>query len=84
MLPSRRSGSADAVPGSERSCALGRSAAGVRPAQLPLRWSCASGTRAAIAASALRSRLPQPVLRVDGGVADVLAALVHEPAASLL
>ena len=40
---------------------------------------CASGGRAAIAASALRARLPQPVLRVDGGVADVLAALAREP-----
>jgi rhodanese-related sulfurtransferase len=42
---------------------------------------CASGTRAAIAASALRARLRQPVLRLDGGVADVLAALVREPLA---
>jgi rhodanese-related sulfurtransferase len=47
----------------------------------PLAVVCASGARAAIAASALRARLPQPVLRVDGGVADVLAALAREPVA---
>jgi hypothetical protein len=40
----------------------------------------ASGVRAAIAASVLRARLPQAVLRVDGGVADVLAALERVPA----
>jgi hydroxyacylglutathione hydrolase len=39
------------------------------------------GGRAAIAASVVRARVPQPVLRVDGGVADVLAALVRELAA---
>ena len=45
----------------------------------PLAVVCASGGRAAIAASALRGRARQPVLRVDGGVADVLAALAQEP-----
>jgi rhodanese-related sulfurtransferase len=48
---------------------------------LPVAVVCASGARSAIAASALRGRLPQPVLRVDGGVADVLAALLREPVA---
>lgn len=47
---------------------------------LPVAVVCAAGARSAIAASALRSRLPQPVLRVEGGVADVLAALAREPA----
>ena len=47
---------------------------------LPVAVVCASGARAAIAASALRPRFPQPVLRVDGGVADVLAALARETA----
>ena len=51
-----------------------------RPSRhLPVAVVCASGGRAAIAASVLRARLPQPVLRVDGGVADVLAALAREP-----
>jgi hydroxyacylglutathione hydrolase len=50
--------------------------------RLPVVVVCASGARAAIAASALRARLPQPVLRLDGGVADVLAALACEPVAS--
>ncbi|MDX6598397.1 MAG: hypothetical protein QOE87_2284 [Gaiellales bacterium] len=50
-----------------------------RPSRnLPVAVVCASGGRAAIAASALRARLPQPVLRVDGGVADVLAALARQ------
>ncbi len=48
---------------------------------VPVAVVCASGARAAIAASALRERLAQPVLRLDGGVADVLAALAREPAA---
>jgi hydroxyacylglutathione hydrolase len=47
----------------------------------PLAVVCASGARSAIAASALRARLAQPVLRVDGGVTDVLAALAREPVA---
>ena len=51
-----------------------------RPSRnLPVAVVCASGARAAIAASALRARLPQVVLRVDGGVADVLAALARQP-----
>ena len=51
-----------------------------RPSRnLPVAVVCASGARAAIAASALRARLPQMVLRVDGGVADVLAALARQP-----
>jgi hydroxyacylglutathione hydrolase len=50
--------------------------------RLPLVVACASGARAAIAASVLRARLPQPVLRLEGGVADVLAALACEPLAS--
>jgi glyoxylase-like metal-dependent hydrolase (beta-lactamase superfamily II)/rhodanese-related sulfurtransferase len=48
---------------------------------LPLAVVCAAGTRSAIAASALRARLAQPVVRVDGGVADVLAALARVPVA---
>ncbi len=48
---------------------------------LPVAVACASGVRSAIAASALRGRLTQTVLRVDGGVADVLAALAREPVA---
>ncbi|HEY3613595.1 MAG TPA: rhodanese-like domain-containing protein, partial [Gaiellales bacterium] len=47
----------------------------------PLVVACASGARAAIAASVLRARLSRPVLRLDGGVADVLAALAREPVA---
>ena len=51
-----------------------------RPSRnLPVAVVCASGARAAIAASVLRARLPQEVLRVDGGVADVLAALARQP-----
>jgi hydroxyacylglutathione hydrolase len=69
-----------AIPGSERRSLweLG----GWQPdGGLPIAVVCASGARAAIAASVLRSRLPQPVLRLDGGVADVLAALAREPLA---
>ncbi|HMG97636.1 MAG TPA: hypothetical protein VK546_01875, partial [Gaiellales bacterium] len=51
------------------------------PSAAPVGVVCASGTRAAIAASIVRARLPQPVLRVDGGIADLDAALVREPAA---
>ena len=83
MLPSGGVGAPRGARSSERSALwqIGRWGA---PSAAPVAVVCASGTRAAIAASVLRSRLPQPVLRVDGGVADVLAALVHEPAASLL
>jgi hydroxyacylglutathione hydrolase len=68
-----------AVPGSQH-CALWQ-LGGWRPSdRRGVAVVCASGGRAAIAASALRARIAQPVLRVEGGVADVLAALEREPA----
>jgi hydroxyacylglutathione hydrolase len=69
------------IPGAERSALwqLGRWGA---PSAAPVAVVCASGARAAIAASVLRTRLPQPVLRVDGAIADLQAALTRE--ASLL
>jgi rhodanese-related sulfurtransferase len=68
------------IPGVARSALwqLGRWGA---PSAAPVAVVCASGARAAIAASALRTRLPQPVLRVDGAIADLQAALIREPAA---
>jgi hydroxyacylglutathione hydrolase len=48
------------------------------PSAAPVGVVCASGTRAAIAASVVRRRLPQPVVRVDGGITDVLAALARD------
>jgi hydroxyacylglutathione hydrolase len=69
-----------AVPGSERR-SLWQLAAWHPAGGVPVVVVCASGARAAIAASALRERLPQPVLRLDGGIADVLAALARERAA---
>ena len=69
-----------AIPGSQQH-ALWQLADYGAPSAAPVAVVCASGARAAIAASIVRARLPQPVLRVDGGVADVLAALVREPAA---
>jgi hydroxyacylglutathione hydrolase len=70
-----------AIPGSERRSLW--QLAGWQPGGgLPVAVVCASGARAAIAASALRGRLAQPVLRLDGGVADILAALAREPAGS--
>jgi rhodanese-related sulfurtransferase len=68
------------IPGSQRN-ALWQLAAYGAPSAAPVGVVCASGGRAAIAASIVRARLPQPVLRVDGGIADVIAALVREPAA---
>jgi hydroxyacylglutathione hydrolase len=70
-----------AIPGSDRR-SLWQLAEWQPGGGLPVVVVCASGTRAAIAASALRGRLPQPVLRVDGGVADVLAALARDPGSS--
>jgi hydroxyacylglutathione hydrolase len=69
-----------AIPGSQRSALweLGQWGA---PSDDPVAVVCASGARAAIAASVLRARLPQSVMRVDGGIADVLAALACQPAA---
>jgi hydroxyacylglutathione hydrolase len=64
-----------AIPGSQRR-SLWQLADWRAPSGRPVAVVCASGARAAIAASALRARLPQTVLRVDGGAADVLAALV--------
>jgi glyoxylase-like metal-dependent hydrolase (beta-lactamase superfamily II)/rhodanese-related sulfurtransferase len=68
------------IPGAERSALwqLGRWGA---PSAAPVVVVCASGARAAIAASALRARLPQPIVRVDGAIADLQAALIREPAA---
>jgi glyoxylase-like metal-dependent hydrolase (beta-lactamase superfamily II)/rhodanese-related sulfurtransferase len=69
-----------AIPGSQQH-ALWQLAQYGAPRAAPVAVVCASGTRAAIAASIVRARLPQPVLRVDGGIADVHAALAREPAA---
>jgi hydroxyacylglutathione hydrolase len=68
------------IPGSQHK-ALWQLAGYGAPSAAPVGVVCASGGRAAIAASVVRARVPQPVLRVDGGVADVLAALVRELAA---
>ena len=68
------------IPGSQQH-ALWQLAQYGAPSAAPVGVVCASGTRAAIAASIVRARLPQPVLRVDGGIADLNAALVREPAA---
>jgi hydroxyacylglutathione hydrolase len=67
-----------AIPGSERR-SLWQLASWRPSGRVPVVVVCASGARAAIAASVLRARLAQPVLRLDGGVADVLAALAREP-----
>jgi glyoxylase-like metal-dependent hydrolase (beta-lactamase superfamily II)/rhodanese-related sulfurtransferase len=68
------------IPGAERS-ALWQLGRWGTPSAATVIVVCASGARAAIAASALRTRLPQPVLRVDGAIADLQAALTREPAA---
>jgi len=68
------------IPGAERSALWQLSRWGA-PSAAPVAVVCASGARAAIAASALRARLPQPVLRVDGAIVDLQAALIREPAA---